>query len=53
MHEFAEAPNEDYVKVLNDGVSRAAEDAGWGETEVETFVWRLDRVHGEGKLFDD
>jgi hypothetical protein len=53
MHEFADAPNEDYVKVLNDGVNRAAEEAGWGETVIETFVWRLDRVHGEGKLFDD
>jgi hypothetical protein len=53
MHEFAEAPNEDYVNVLNDGVNSAAKEAGWGETEIETFVWRLDRVHGEGKLFDD
>ena len=52
MHEFAGVPDETFVKALNDGVSKAAEEDGWGETEIETLVWKLDRVHGDGKFFE-
>jgi hypothetical protein len=52
MHEFAGLPDEGAVKALHDDVNKAAEEGEWGETESETLVWRLDRVHGDGKLFD-
>ncbi|KAI4694393.1 hypothetical protein J4E81_006610 [Alternaria sp. BMP 2799] len=52
MHEFAGIPDETFVKALNDGVSKAAEEDRWGETEIETLVWKLDRVHGDGKFFE-
>ncbi|KAH6875985.1 hypothetical protein BKA58DRAFT_132623 [Alternaria rosae] len=52
IHEFAGSPDENLVKALNDGMSKAAEECGWGETEMETLVWRLDRVHGDGKFFE-
>jgi hypothetical protein len=52
MHEFAGAPDEGAVEALLDDVDKAAEDGGWGVTESETLVWKLDRVHGDGKLFD-
>jgi len=52
MHEFAGPPDGDVAKALSDGVSKAAEEGGWGETELETLVWKLDRVHGEGNFFE-
>ncbi|KAI4937445.1 uncharacterized protein J4E92_002176 [Alternaria infectoria] len=52
MHEFAGLPDDNFVKALDNDASKAAEEGSWGETEVETLVWKLDRVHGDGKLFE-
>jgi len=52
MHEFAKLPDDNFVKALDDDVTKAAEEGDWGETEIETLVWKLDRVHGDGKLFE-
>ncbi|KAI4652031.1 hypothetical protein J4E93_002228 [Alternaria ventricosa] len=52
MHEFVDVPDEGFLKALDDDVDKAAEEGGWGETEVETLVWKLDRVHGNGKFFE-
>ncbi|KAI4630378.1 hypothetical protein J4E80_001313 [Alternaria sp. BMP 0032] len=52
MHEFTDVPDEGFVKALNDDVSKAAKEGEWGETEIESLGWRLDRVHGDGKFFE-
>ncbi|KAI4665556.1 uncharacterized protein J4E78_003018 [Alternaria triticimaculans] len=52
MHEFAGPSDGNVAKALSDGVSKAADEGSWGETGIETLVWKLDRVHGEDKFFE-
>jgi hypothetical protein len=53
MHEFAEVPDEGVTRTLDGDVRKAAEEGTWGATESEMLIWRLDRAHGDNKIFDE
>ena len=57
MHEFAEIPDEkalsSFKAMVEELVKGGDRTRGWGRTETESHVWKLDRVHGEGKFFDE
>jgi hypothetical protein len=45
MHEFDLQPGNDVILKLRNTLNSEGEMVG------EVFVWRLERVHGEGKMF--
>ncbi|KAG9191061.1 hypothetical protein G6011_09149 [Alternaria panax] len=53
MHEFAGAPDEGVMRALDGSAKKAAEEGGWGATENEMLVWRVDHAHGERNFFDE
>ncbi|EUC30605.1 hypothetical protein COCCADRAFT_103486 [Bipolaris zeicola 26-R-13] len=57
IHEFAELPEESLLeRIKSDAettLNESANDEGWGKTESEVHVWKVDSVQGEGKFFDD
>jgi hypothetical protein len=50
IHEFEEKVSEDVTKKIKGHISDL--EMNIGAVNGEVFVWRLDKVHGEGKMFD-
>lgn len=53
MHEFSSTPEDDLIGILRHDTENAVKTENWGETDIEVYAWRLDKVHGTGKLFED
>lgn len=52
VHEFSEEPSASVVVGLSQGLSEAKAKYDWGPTQNEVHLWSLQKVHGEGKLFE-
>ncbi|KAJ6194690.1 hypothetical protein J3E72DRAFT_197355 [Bipolaris maydis] len=56
IHEFSEFPEESLLEnVKSDSktiLNELGNAEGWGNTESEMHAWKVETVHGEGKLFD-
>ena len=50
MHEFEEKPGEEVVRRVREEVEKL--EGKIAEVQGEVGIWRLERVHGEGRFFD-
>ncbi|EUC46280.1 hypothetical protein COCMIDRAFT_93314 [Bipolaris oryzae ATCC 44560] len=57
IHEFADLPEDTVLESVRNDVEKILDGSGntqgWGKTDSEVHVWKIDSVQGEGKLFDD
>jgi len=51
VHEFSGLSDEEVVQSVRSNAERGLK--GVGKMENEVHVWKLDRVHGRGKFFDE